>query len=216
MPNLVLTYKLLKYDVDYQLEKLGKLALWLEDNFLQQGSQAVAEDTSGVPKELVPIYNKHASDMLSTLPRIARNSLFTNVYSFIEYELIRLCTDVFESSFQIKLKNLNGRGIEQTKLYLSKVVNLPLPEFFDNDRDYGLLNIVRNSIVHNYGIVLENKRNKLSTLRKHLNDYAAEFDVDSAHKITLKKGFVPTVLDNGILMFAMLFGDIDELLLPEA
>lgn len=68
MADPVETYKLLKYDVDYQLEKIGSLVDWVEKRLFDEGKKVVAEDKSGHPQWYVAIVDQQAFDYLHTLP----------------------------------------------------------------------------------------------------------------------------------------------------
>lgn len=203
-------YDLLKFDINYQLDKIGKFSKWFEQNLESQGAEALSKDKSGRPDDWVKLSEENIFDFYNTLPRLARNSLLTNLYSFVEYEIELLCKSCFEQYNDLKLSDFNYKGIERSRIYLLKVVKLTLPDFFKEDLDSGFLNIIRNSIVHNYGFVIENKRNKFDILKKKISEYGNEVQTDSVYRITLNKQFIPVVVKRTKIMFKELFSSIDN------
>ncbi|ASB88411.1 MULTISPECIES: hypothetical protein [Bacillus] len=89
-----------------------------------------------------------------TYPSILRSSVFTNIYSFLEFHLISLCSDK-EMLKRIKF----DKGIFKAKKYLKmKYKNCEVfnqAEIFSNDTWAKLVEYskIRNCIVHNSGIL---------------------------------------------------------------
>lgn len=110
---------------------------------------------------------------------IMKNSVFLQVYFTFEDTLFQYCK-VLEavSKSKIKLKDLNGQGIEKYKNYLSKVFNL---ENAFSSNEWNLItcyNQIRNVLVHNGGIVSENNKEKVNKSINQIGQKQVFFNKD--------------------------------------
>ena len=88
-------------------------------------------------------------------PRFHRESILITLYNFLESQLNQLCKIISESiESDIKLKDLYGQGIERAFLFLSKMGG-EVPYIKS-------VNLLRNQIVHNGGVLPENPDHKLN------------------------------------------------------
>ncbi len=73
-------------------------------------------------QEIVESFSEELHQNQITYPSIHRESLVITIYNSLEAHLNELCRIISESiNNRIKLKDLNGRGIERAFLYLTKV-----------------------------------------------------------------------------------------------
>ncbi|MBU8729152.1 hypothetical protein KM915_03660 [Cytobacillus oceanisediminis] len=110
---------------------------------------------------------------------IMKNSVFLQVYFTFEDTLYQYCK-VLEavSKSKIKLKDLNGQGIEKYKNYLSKVFNL---ENAFSSNEWNIItcyNQIRNVLVHNGGIVSENNKEKVNKSINQIGQKQVYFNKD--------------------------------------
>lgn len=127
------------YDIDEQIE-------YMEDSdYDDEFHIALYEDFE---KRFMTIKVDHHN--------IMKNSVFLQMYFTFEDTLFQYCKVLQAvSENKIKLKDLNGQGIEKYKNYLSKVFNL---ELVFSSNDWSLItcfNQIRNVLVHNGGIISE-------------------------------------------------------------
>jgi hypothetical protein len=103
-------------------------------------------------------------------PKLHYSSFLVTWYSLVESELQEMCNLCHEKfEFNIKVSDLSGRGITQSKNYLTKVVCLNLDEV-----KWGELDIIaqlRNKIVH-LGPDFDKMLNKYqeNKLKKYINE----------------------------------------------
>lgn len=100
-------------------------------------------------------------------PNILRSSLLISIYSFLENQLIRLCKEIqIKKSLSLKYNDVNNKGIEKAKLYLSKVVGIDLNPAI---KEWNLIKnyqTLRNCFTHSEGMVEEPDKKLLSAIEK--------------------------------------------------
>lgn len=96
-------------------------------------------------------------------PSIHRESLVITIYNFLEAQLNELCGIISECiTSKIKLKDLNGKGIERTLLYLTKIGDFDLSKMGRELPYIKAVNQLRNRIVHNGGYLPDDPSDKLN------------------------------------------------------
>lgn len=119
-------------------------------------------------------YDIFESSHLQNADWILLNSIFTSMFSHLEYKLYLFCKAIEKSNgFKIKIDNLNGSTLEKYFNYLNLVAGIESAT--RNQKKYQTLTLfqkVRNKIVHNGGMIITNKKEKLETheLYKFLQD----------------------------------------------
>ena len=89
--------------------------------------------------------------------------MIITIYNFLEAQLNELCNIISGCiASQVKLKHLNGLGIERALLYLSKVAEFDLSRMGGELSYIKGVNQLRNQIVHNGGYLPENPDHKLN------------------------------------------------------
>ncbi|GAA5140130.1 hypothetical protein [Alloalcanivorax gelatiniphagus] len=109
-------------------------------------------------------------------PTLHRESLVITVFNFLEHQLNSLCHIFYESiSSNLKLKDIHGQGVERALLFLTKVVNIDLASFGAELPAIKGVNLVRNIIVHNGGVLPSDahaKVNKFVSEAEHISGSA--------------------------------------------
>ena len=96
-------------------------------------------------------------------PNLHRESLIITIFNFLEHQLNCLCQIFYESiDSNLKLQDMNGRGIERAFLFLKKVVNIDFTHFGTELPVIKGVNLVRNIIVHNGGILSDDTNSKVN------------------------------------------------------
>jgi hypothetical protein len=98
---------------------------------------------------------------------IQRNSIFIMTFSVFENELNSICKVLGRNSnLKLAPTDLNGRGIERSKLYLEKVVEINFPKDSTLWAEIKNNNHIRNLAVHNEGQFKENDKNSETKVDK--------------------------------------------------
>lgn len=83
----------------------------------------------------------------SYFPSIQRRSVFLTIFGTFEHELAKFCTSYSKrNNLSISLSDLKGNGLEQSNLYMRKILNL------NNSQSYPTIKRIiklRNSCIHN-------------------------------------------------------------------
>lgn len=96
-------------------------------------------------------------------PNLHRESLIITVFNFLEHQLNSLCQIFYESiDSDLKLKDINGQGVERAFLFLKKVVNVDFSHFGAELPVIKGVNLVRNIIVHNGGVLPDDANSKVN------------------------------------------------------
>lgn len=105
-------------------------------------------------------YDIYESSHLQNADWILLNSIFTSMFSHLEYKLYLFCKAIEKSNyFKIKIDNLNGSTLEKYFNYLNLVANIEsATRKQKNYQNLTLFQKVRNKIVHNGGMILTNKK----------------------------------------------------------
>ncbi|HDY85312.1 MAG TPA: hypothetical protein ENI26_07970 [Methylophaga aminisulfidivorans] len=102
-------------------------------------------------------------------PEFHRESLLISLYNFLEHQMNTLCEKLAVSiDSKIELRDLNGKGVERAKLYLTKMVGIDFNKVEMEWSHIQDINKVRNCIVHNGGKIPSNTSDKLhGVIRKY-------------------------------------------------
>jgi len=153
----------------------------LEEYLQEYSDKFLKEELKKYPDNLDPyvenmIYSQYFY-LAESLPNILRTSFIVTCYSYLEHELIQKCKiEKNAKPLQLSINDLNGKGIEQAKNYLIKVVGIdfPIGEPWNE-----IMNIkdIRNFIVHKRGILDNSKKaEKIRTYIDKRQDISLELD----------------------------------------
>jgi len=166
-------------------------------------------------QERKDLIGKRGREILDIFPYIMRNSLFITLYSPLEHELDGLCNYICEEkSYQIKLNDLNGKGIHRAKKYLKKVAGIEFPDTKPSWNAIVHYSHIRNFIVHNDGKLDATKNAKKVRDFIELSPLIeiAESAIPSLYelepRIRFNKGFHNEVIDT----LETFFGELREIL----
>lgn len=126
-------------------------------------------------------------------PNIHRESLLITVYNFLEAQLNQTCK-IIEGSVEnpVKLKHLHGKGIERALLYLTKVGGLNLSRMSPELTFLKNINLLRNHLVHNGGVLPESLNNPLNKFVSNNSALRGGPDRD----VILSKDFIQEFIGN--------------------
>lgn len=157
--------------------------LWEEEKGMLVENLKNAENTPGEDED----YLSYLADQLAdieyyTLPT-CRYALFQGIWSFFEDCLNTLCGQIaHHDSSRIKLKDLNGQGVERSQNYLIKIGKLDIDRSIGKWQQIKCLNDLRNIIVHRDGRIKmnfddENEEFQISKADKPVVDFLNKNDI---------------------------------------
>jgi hypothetical protein len=83
-------------------------------------------------------------------PNLVRGGLFLSIYGYVEHSLNSLC-NMCQIDHSLKVTDLRGSGLERAATYLRKAYGITVPDAVLRGTDFKLVQMIRNSIVHNAG-----------------------------------------------------------------
>lgn len=135
-----------------------------------------------------------SADLSIKFPDTLRKSVFISLWSYFENSLNILC-QIYEyhNSLNVNYKDLKckDRGIDRTKLYLTKVVQLDFPTSL-NWNKIKKLQSIRNKIVHSYSEVNNNDVKILSNINYF--QYLKLYPLNSTSIIEIEELFLECVI----------------------
>jgi len=158
-------------------------------------------------QELIENFGWELSSSQSDFPSLLRSSAIITIFNLCEHYLSKICNH-FESSkiSKIKLQDINGRGIERSKIYLTKVVEIDFAPLNSQWNFIKKLNLVRNIIVHNGTILPLEKDHKVNKFVESRHDLTGS----PGKELIVHKGFIHYTIDELIKFFHKLFRVIFE------
>ncbi|MFB0831510.1 hypothetical protein ACEU2D_18145 [Brevibacillus laterosporus] len=179
-----------------EIEKYKKYSHIMESHLKTQFDELTAITETMTEEEQNAFWDFHVEDyyhLSKDFPSILRCSVFTQIYSFLEFTLKGYCS-IARKSLEIKLsdRDLSGSGIEKYKIYLKKVVGMPFPDSIPEWSHIQKYNIIRNCIAHTQGNLEEmNNSTKIKDTISDLNN----IELDNRSTIILKESFCDDVIN---------------------
>jgi len=105
------------------------------------------------------MYKYEIDHLKSDGTSVIRGSVFLMAFGFLENMLTQICEKFSIGQLDLQygkvnasilISDLNGSGINRARIFLAKILELPVPDFFG--RTEKLLGILRNAFAHNGGI----------------------------------------------------------------
>lgn len=157
--------------------------------------------------ELIEDYGWELSSCQSDFPALLRASALITIYNLLEHHLNDLCL-YFEAKniSKIKLNDISGKGIEKSKKYLTKVVEINFDSLNTEWSFIKSLNLVRNHIVHNGSILPADEGHKLNIFVSS----CPELTGLSGKELIINNGFIHHVLEELMSFFNKLLKEIIE------
>lgn len=141
-------------------------ASWKEkdDSLQEELSELIKKYPDKSHEDIVDSYSWDLHLNKYKYPSLHRESLVITVFNFLEYQLNSLCQIFYESiDSDLTLKDIHGRGVERALLFLTKVVNIDFSSFGAELQIIKGVNLVRNIIVHNGGVLPSDAHTKVNT-----------------------------------------------------
>lgn len=169
--------------------QLKELELFLADveKFLDE--QAKSEESEAERRKMEEYF-----------PNLLRSSLFVTIYSTVENELNRLCSQLAKDD-SLDVEDLRGNGIIRARTFLCKVCRVDFPDSSEEWKQLKEYNQLRNVLVHDNGIDLGNHLTVLLESSPGLK-------VGEDRSVHLERQFCPEVLAT----VRRFFGQIDKVL----
>lgn len=151
-------------------------------------------------------YDLHVSKSL--YPSLHRESTIVTIHSYVENslniysELVRQCV-----KSKLKLRHINGAGIERAKIYLSIIGGVNFSHFGDTWTFIKDVNVLRNGITHGGGVI-DNDNNKLYQF-VYRCDY---LEGSKGQNVVVKRGFIELYIHHVINFFSRLSDDAPRLI----
>ncbi|MEY2196747.1 hypothetical protein AB7942_29140 [Neobacillus sp. BF23-41] len=151
---------------DYKMDTLEDLIKNMEyslakdlDNFEKYVEEQAKEYNEEQKQEYYDYMSDEYWKYKDDYPQIVRKSFFLQAYFSFEHLLIEICKH-FKRKLDLKLevKDINGQGLERSKIYISKVIGVSSPFQTPNWTKIQHYNQIRNSFVHNAGEYDENNK----------------------------------------------------------
>ena len=159
------------------------------------------------------------------VPRL-RWAMFLAVYSYVEHLLNETCKACYRrdngGSDQCKptqhtLRDMRGRGVRKAIQYLSKVVGVKVPPFFQSEML--MMNELRNAFAHSNGQIDNQKADRLQRMQRQLTEDTgswtrslADFKMvecgNGAYSVQLSERFVKDFVGIVKVQFFHLFHEI--------
>jgi hypothetical protein len=186
--NELLTYK----DFHCETEKFWQK----KDEALQNDLQSILGKYPDADHD--EIVESHGWDLhLNQIkyPDIHRTALVVAIYIFIEDQLNGLCQTLQESiGTRLRLKDINGKGVERSFLFLSKVVGFDLSRISSKPFVTNV-NKLRNKIVHAGGLLPDN--DSLNEFVKRTNGLWG----NPGGRVNIASEFIENLIDQLIILF---------------
>ncbi len=150
-------------------------------------------------------------ELNSVFPTYLSHSIFNTAYSVFEKYMNEICFSCEgKLSTRIKLKNLNGKGIERSKLYLSKVVGIDTPFASSEWNDIMKYSGLRNVLIHTLGelnMSKNNHKNVYEFCSSHTHIYLNPDDPEAEKiDVTLSLG----IIDEAILCYRAFLSNLHK------
>lgn len=152
-----------------QLAKYVRTTKTALDGVAAEFSQELRDQVAQNPDAADWIYQeagKEAIALEQIFPALNNVATFIAIYSFLEHQLVELCTFLQRRrKLGISVNDLYGGGIEQCRKYLEKGYGYRFPSQTKEWQEIKNLQRVRNLLVHRGGVV---ERNGDAEVKKYL------------------------------------------------
>jgi hypothetical protein len=153
----------------------------------------ILEEYSGIegpPSELREIFEYY-------YPNLQRRSMLIVLFSFFERQLDQLC-QLFAKEHQLSITHvdLKGKGIDRARLYLQKVIGLPLTASVIW-QEIKRIQRVRNVVVHNDAKVASDEKDLIEYVDKanELARLSTSFYESDIEEVDILEGYLLHVLE---------------------
>lgn len=187
-------YDRVEYFFDNDAEKL-------EQEFENKAEKINLSD-SNQRHDLIAKYGREIIDSQSAFPELLKNSLLITIYSLTEIHLSEICRFFERKNIsKIKLKDLNGKGIEKSKKFLTKIAEIDFSSINSQWNFLKSLNLIRNNLVHNGSILPKDADHKLN----RIVESCPKLSGDPGKCLIINDGFIQLTIDGLMDFFNGLF-----------
>jgi len=208
---------LYRYDVAQNLSKINAYYDRVENFFDEEKIRIENEFEESASKinllslqdkqELIGNFGWELSSSQSDFPSLLRSSAIITIYNLIEQYLDEICHHFGSRGIsKIQLKDINGKGIERAKTYLTKVVGIEFKTFNSQWSFIKKLNLIRNYIVHSGSILPKDENHKLNKFVESHHELTGK----PGEELIVNKGFIHYSIDELSSFFEKLFFAIME------
>lgn len=146
-------------DIEEYVKYLDKILKEEQSGFYDRARE-LAKNSNRLEEDEQRLFIAEDYYFNSFFPTYLSHSTFNTAYSVFEKYMNEICFSCEgRLSTRIKLKDLNGKGIERSKLYLSKVVGIDTPFTTSEWNDIKKYSELRNVLIHTLGELNMSKNN---------------------------------------------------------
>lgn len=144
-------------------------------------------------------------------PTCLSHSVFNSAYGVFEKYMNEICfTCERKLETRIKLGDLNGKGIERSKLFLSKVVGIDTPFSTSEWSDIKKYSDLRNVLIHTLGELNMSKNNHKKVYEfGHSHEYI-RLDPDDAEAEKIDVTLSMEIIEEVILCYKAFLGNLHK------
>lgn len=162
---------------------------------IELGQIEPPDDPTQMPPELE--YDYFRLDFIADFEDRLFDSFFVMIYSDLESKLLQYCHDLQEKNHAVlSASDMKGNPLEQAKTYLEKYLQMKF--LFVKNREWDeiqKIRRVRNSIVHNQGVLKISNQDDLNKFEKFISESKPKPDPENIYHVTLNKEICEKSLD---------------------
>lgn len=203
-------YRFVQLQIDLLRNHVAEVEKQIQASVLAYQQEAVATDiekdangylyvilqkhreTEGSPDQLEEIFEYY-------FPNLQRRGALSMLFSFFEHELNRLCQLFAEvRGLRVLCSDMKGSPVERSRLYLRKVIGLPMNDDSGAWREIKTIQTVRNLIVHNDARIEKGKKDVLKLVDEavHLSTAnESRLFPRETDEVNILEGYLSHVLD---------------------
>ena len=197
---------IIRNEVESQLQRYLRLDRVVE-SFLCAEIERAMNDRSDVT---LPIATGELKEYCMVFNAMQRGSLFLSIFSFMEFQLVRVCREVFEEYSETRLMSFKGNSITKSKLFIGEVVRIDLPQFLSDGGEIDILNLLRNVLIHHYGAFSKVREQKFNRLGASITPFPDVLVMPGTRQLGMGEKFIPEVLERTSKMFGELFNRMEK------
>lgn len=214
MKNAKLILQMHRHITATAIEEIARYGTVIED-LLERESTVISRDLNAraleipedVREEFYEYNSEHYQDVAWHFPNQFRMSLVSAAYTMLEENLIGTAKTLGRiKKSQLTMTDFKGDAYSRAKLFLTKVVEIPLKATDWEPLDPYMF--VRNFIVHNAGR-LDEKHNRYAAVTQHVSKHE-HISADHLDHIVLERGYAEAYLREIATFYSRLYSACEE------
>ena len=130
-------------------------------------------------------------NLTEVLPYLYRGSAILTVLGFFEHNLNVVCESLRkEFNKEVKVTDLNGKGLRRSKLYISKEIGIKFPANSEAWQYLLKLSDIRNLIAHRDSLIKENDPDLIRFIKN-----TPYLSIDITNRVRLHEGALNNLID---------------------